>query len=87
MPAYKDEKQGTYLLRTMGISEYSIYTVKAVKGLEFREVVVFDRDMSASLPSFAAGLPDGVHSMMTIPAAHRCKSAHPRPLLAAAASP
>lgn len=38
----------TYLLRTMGISEYSIYTVKAVKGLEFREVIVFDRDMSAN---------------------------------------
>ena len=38
----------TYLLRTMEISEYSIYTVKSVKGLEFREVIVFDRDMSAN---------------------------------------
>ena len=38
----------TYLLRTMEFSEYSIYTVKAVKGLEFREVIVFDRDMSAN---------------------------------------
>ena len=32
----------------MNISEYNIYTVKAIKGLEFREVIVFDRDMSAN---------------------------------------
>lgn len=38
----------TQLLQSSGITDRSIYTIKAVKGLEFREVIVFDRGMSAN---------------------------------------
>ena len=37
-----------YLLATTDIRNYEIYTVKAVKGLEFKEVFVFDTDMSVN---------------------------------------
>ncbi len=36
----------SHLLGEMTITEPTIYTVKAAKGLEFKEIIVFDRDMS-----------------------------------------
>ena len=38
----------THLLRAKGITDADVYTIKAVKGLEFRSVVVFDRNMTAN---------------------------------------
>ena len=45
----KDEYAATdleYLLQTKGVVDRTIYTIKAVKGLEFREVFVFNRHMT-----------------------------------------
>ena len=36
------------ILKGTAITEYKIYTVKEAKGLEFKHVVVIDRDMSTN---------------------------------------